>query len=315
MTNNVPSKRPDCEEMLKSMDLWALNDDDFDSANGNGFDLENERKTVLDSKLEEEKSFLHSILESKFLAIKLKMMNKKETSVLKTLDLNEKDPDFIRKFLAHLKLEEIIHSKMRSNLVDSMIVILRKYSDSIEIQQNALKTIASLFYSIEKGSIERLNPEQLVKVINITLTAMRLYPKDEQLQRSALIILYSKQILENLSSEKYTCTKLVMDTLVNFKKTDMNLMASVICTTHLKKLSIEVRSDLGSNNAYIKTLLEIIKSRVHFYSYFYLIENTLTFLVNFLVDSLNNCSIFMKLGGLDVCFNLLEVWLIKFNQN
>jgi hypothetical protein len=204
---------------------------------------------------------------------------------------------------------------MRNNLVDSMIVILRKYSDSIEIQQNALKTIASLFYSIEKGSIERLNPEQLAKVINVTLTAMKLYPKDEQLQRSALIILYSKQILENLSSEKYTCTKLVMDTLVNFKKTDMNLMASVICTTHLKELSIEVRSDLGSNNAYIKTLLEIIKSRVHFYSYFYLIENTLTVLVNFLVDSLNNCSIFMKLGGLDVCFNLLEVWLIKFNQN
>ncbi len=314
MTNNVPSKRPDCEEMLKSIHLWALNDNDFDSANENGFDLENEIKMVLDSKLEEEKSFLHSILESKFIAIKLKMMNKKESSALETLHLHEKDPGFIRKFLAHLKLHEISDSEMRNNLIDSIIVISRKYSKSIEIQQNALKPIASLFYSIENGSIERLSSEQLDKVITVTLTAMELDPKDEQLQRSALIVLYSKQILESLSSEKYKCTKLAIDTLVNFKKTDMMLMASVISTTLLAELSIEERSNLGSNNAYIKTLLEIIKSRVHFYSYFYLIENTLTVLVNFLVDSMNNCSIFMKLRGLDVCFNLLKVRRIIFDK-
>jgi Zyg-11 family protein len=299
--------------MLEAKHLWALNDDDFDSADKNGFDLENEIKMTLDSKLGE-KSFLHSILESKFIAIKLKMMNKRESSAKETIHLHEKDPDFIRNFLAHLRIHEIINSELRTNLIDSILLLLKKHSNSIDIQQNALKAFESLFYSIEKDSIECINPEQLEKVIDIILTAMELYPNHQQLQKSALIVLYNEQVLKNLT-EKYKCIKLAMDSLVNFKKTDMNLMASVICTTHLIGLSIKERSDLGSNNNYISTLLEIIKSRVHFYSYLYLIENTLSTLVNFLVDSSNNISIFMELGGLSVSFSLLEVRYNKFNQS
>jgi hypothetical protein len=136
---------------------------------------------------------------------------------------------------------------------------------------------------------------------------MELYPNDQQLQKSALIFLYSEQMQENISSQRFKCIKLAMDTLVNFKERDMNLMASIICSTHLMKLSIEEREILGSNNVYIKTLLSI----TNFYSCNDLIENTLSALVNLIVESSKNCSIFLELKGLEVSFSLLEV---KLNQ-
>jgi serine/threonine protein kinase len=314
MTDNVPGKRPDCVEILESKHLWALDGDDFDSKNENDFNSENEIKMVLDSILEE-KIFVHSILESLLITIQMKKINEGKLSNWETSILHEKTSDFIRKFLDQIKIHKIINSKLRTNLIDSILVLMRKFLDSIEIQQKALKAFASLFYSIEKDSKETLNPEQLEKVIEVTLTAMERYPNNQKLQKSALRILYSKQALKNPSSVKYKCIKLVMDSLVNFKKADMNLMASVICTTHLVDFSIKERSDLGSNNIYIATLLEMIKSRVNFYSNLYLIENSLSALVNFIVDSVSNCTIFMKLGGLNVSFSLLEVRINNFNSN
>jgi hypothetical protein len=136
---------------------------------------------------------------------------------------------------------------------------------------------------------------------------MELYPNDQQLQKSALIFLYSEQMLENISSQRFKCTKLVMNTLVNFKEKEMISMASVICSTCLMRLSIEEREILGSRNVYIKSLLNIVDS----YSYNDLIENTLSTLVNLLIDSSKNCKILVELKGFDVLFSLLEV---KLNQ-
>jgi Zyg-11 family protein len=140
---------------------------------------------------------------------------------------------------------------------------------------------------------------------------MELNPNHKELQKNSLVILYSEQILEHLSYERYKCTKLVMDSLVNFKETDMNLMASVICSTHLMKLSIKEREVLCANDIYVKTLLNFINLS----SNNDLIENTLSALVNLLVDSLNNCSKFLELKGLDVLFSLLEVRLDQFYIN
>ncbi len=293
MTNRIPSKRPTCEEILETKQKWALNDTESY--------IENEIKILLEEKLEE-KLFIYSILESKLIAIKVKMINESETFDLKELFPRVNEQDFIRKFLGHLKVNEIINHEQRINVIDSIVDLMRNYLKFIEIQENALNAIASLF--LENDSTEALNPEQIERVIEATLIAMELYPNQHQLQKNALIILYSKQIIENL---QFKCVKLAMDSMVNFKKTDMNLMASVISATHLMNLSIKERSDLGSNKIYIETLLDIIKSRVNFQTYYYLIENTLSVLVNFLVDSLNNCSIFTELEGIEVCFILLEV--------
>jgi Zyg-11 family protein len=201
---------------------------------------------------------------------------------------------------------------------------MRKYSNLFELLQSLqLNAISYLYSLIENNSVEQskllstvkenntkesINIQQPEKVVEVTLKAMELNPNHKELQKNSLVILYSEQMLENLSYERYKCTKLVMDSLVNFKETDMNLMASVICSTHLMKLSIKEREVLCANDIYIKTLLNIINLS----SNNDLIENTLSALVNLLVDSLNNCSKFLELKGLHVLFSLLEVTLDQF---
>jgi hypothetical protein len=234
MTDNVPSKRPNCQEILEKRYLWAINEDDFD--------IQTEKKLALNSRLEDE-SFIYSIIESKFIAINVKTIYRRISSI-ETLFHPENGPDFIQRNLAHLKIHKITDSKIRTEVIDSIFDLMSKNLNSIEIQQNALDAMASLYYFIETNSVELLNPNQVDKLIKATLTAMELYPNHQLLQKNALSILYSNQILENLYFDRFKCAELVMNSLVNFKKTDMNLMASVICTTHLMKLSIKERSDL-----------------------------------------------------------------------
>lgn len=294
MANRKPSKRPNCEMILEAKHLWALNQYEFD--------IENELKNFFNSKFEKKNLFIYSILELKFIAIRIEMIDKSESSVIETLNLWNSKPNFLQKLLVNLKDKRIINMEIRTNLIDSIVGLMRRYSDSIEIQLNA---IACLYSLIENDLVDRINSKQIQNAIDVTLTAMELYPNHQQLQKSSLIFLYSEQILENVSSQRYKCAKLVMDSLINFKKTDINLMASVICSTLLMELSIDERSDLGSNSIYIETILNIL--RVNDCSNHDLIENILTTLVNLLADSSKNCLIYIKLGGLEVAYTLLEV--------
>jgi Zyg-11 family protein len=312
MTNRVPSKRPNCEKILEMKELWSLNE--------NEFNIEKELNTLFESGCKGKNFLIHSILESKLISIKAKKLAKRESSALDTLCKHEDKPDLIQKFLVHLKNYRINDFELRTNLIDSVVDLMRKYSNLVEILILVLKNaIACLYSLIENDSIEqsntkvensekeKINTKQLGKIVDVTLTAMESFPHHQELQKSALIILYSEQILQILSSERYKCTKLVMDSMVNFKKTDMNSMASFICSTNLIELSINERTNLGSNYVYIRTFLDIINCRVESALNYDLIENTLTALVNFLVDSSKNCSIFLEQGGLNVCFSLLMV--------
>lgn len=312
MTNRVPAKRPYCETILEKQELWALNE--------NEFRIENGLNSLYEFGFKGKNFLIHSILESKFISLKAKKMAISESSALQTLNEFEHKPDFIQKYLVHLKNHWINDFDLRTNLIDSIVNLMRKYSNLVEVLKLVLMNSITCLYSlIENDSIEKINPKllknnkkekislkELEKVVEVTLIAMELFPNDEELQKSALIILYSEQVLQNLSSEKYKCCKLVMDSMINFKKIDMNLMASVICSTNLMEMSIKERTNLGSNYVYIKILLDVINSRVEVMNYD-LIENTLSALVNLLVDSPRNCSIFLEQGGLNVSFNLLNV--------
>jgi hypothetical protein len=317
MTNKVPAKRPNCEGILEEEKTWALHE--------NEFNIENELNLVFESEYKRNNSFILTILESKFIAIKAKNIVKRQSSALETLNNFIHKPELIQKFLAKLKNYTITNFELRTKLIDFLINLMKKYSNLAKIlNQLELNAISCLYSFIENNfiehsnqalpvieetsnKIEKISPEQLENVVEVTITAMELYPNDQQLQKSALIFLYSEQMLENISSQRFKCTKLVMDTLVNFKEKDMISMASVICSTLLMRLSIEEREILGSRNVYIKSLLNIVDS----YSYYDLIENTLSALVNLLIDSSKNCKIFVELKGFDVLFSLLEV---KLNQ-
>jgi Zyg-11 family protein len=293
MTNQLPSKRPICEVILNEKHLWALNE--------NELDIENELKSVFESGLEERNSFIYSILESKFIAISVKMIIKNDSNTIKALDVCENKPDFIRKISNHLK-DVVISNEMRTTAIDSIVGLMRKYPNFIEMQLNSIVCLYSL---IENVLEEIKNPKQIQNAIEVTLKAMELYPNHQQLQKSALIFLYSERVLDKISTERKKCTKLVMDSLINFKKSDMNFMASVICSTNLMELSIEERSELGSNVVYVRTLLNIL--RVFDNSSYDLIQNILSALVNLLSDSSINCLNFTNLGGLEVAYTLLEV--------
>jgi hypothetical protein len=55
MTNSLPVVRPDCEEILKRQNLWALKE----------IEIENELRNVLISRVMNEDNYIYSILESK----------------------------------------------------------------------------------------------------------------------------------------------------------------------------------------------------------------------------------------------------------
>jgi Zyg-11 family protein len=319
MTNKVPVKRPNCEVILKAQQSWALHETEFN--------IENELNLVFESESEFKGNnlLIHAILESKFIAIKAKKIERRQSSALETLNNFEHKLDIIEKFLVKLKNYSITNFELRTKLIDCLVNLMKKYSNSTKILNSLeLNAISCLYSFIENNSIEqsnqifpvledkleKINPKQIENVVEVMLTAMELYPNHQQLQKSALIILYSEQILDNITSESYKCTKLVMDSLVNFKDREMNLIASVICSTHFIKLSITDREVLCSSNVYIKTLLSIINSL----TYYDLIENSLSALVNLLVDSSKNCSKFLDLKGLDVSFSLLEVRLNQLNR-
>jgi Zyg-11 family protein len=311
MTNRVPNKRPDCKVILEAKQSWALNEDEFR--------IESELNSLFELGFKGTGFLIHSILESKFVAVKAKKLTRREFSALETTNNYQHNPNLIQKFLAKLKNYKITNFELRTKLIDCLVSLIRKYSNLAKIlnllELNAIYCLYSLiennskFQSAQKISEleddknDTINPDQLEKVVEVTLTAMELYPNHQQLQKSSLIILYSEQILENLTTEKYKCTKIVMDSLVNFKERDMNLMASVISSIHLIKLSIHEREILCTSDVYVKTLLNIINCN----TCYDLTENSLSALVNLLVDSSKNCSIFLELKGLDFSFSLLEV--------
>jgi hypothetical protein len=57
MTVRLPSKRPDCEDILKKKDLWALNKEEFE--------IDEKLKKELILKLVDENQIAFSILKSK----------------------------------------------------------------------------------------------------------------------------------------------------------------------------------------------------------------------------------------------------------
>jgi hypothetical protein len=93
MTNKVPAKRPNCEIILEAEQSWALNE--------NEFNIENELNPIFESEYKGKNFFLiHSILESKFIAIKAKKIERRQSFALETLNNFIHKPELIRKFLA-----------------------------------------------------------------------------------------------------------------------------------------------------------------------------------------------------------------------
>jgi Zyg-11 family protein len=140
------------------------------------------------------------------------------------------------------------------------------------------------------------------------MKAFETFPKHQQIVLNALKILCGYRILENVPFDRYKCIQLAMKTLVEFKDKDMVYMAVEICSILSSHITRNEKSNIGSNPIYIETLLNIIRFSVRLTpDYEIILLYTLSFLWNLSDLSPETCELFLRKGGLDLYFLILNV--------
>jgi hypothetical protein len=139
-------------------------------------------------------------------------------------------------------------------------------------------------------------------------------PYNQKLDLIAIRILYhlidecNDSGQQMVSFDRYKCIQLVMNSLVNFKDTDMNRMAVSICCILIRELSFEEKSNLFSNHTYVKKLLDIIESHsLQTSNPDITLNYTLSLFWSLTDESPKFCEIFVENKGLDLFFLLLKV--------
>ena len=174
-------------------------------------------------------------------------------------------------------------------------------------------------YNLTKNELgERLHPQTLRQVVDVTLEAMQSFPNHQQLQKNALLTLCSDRILQSVSFDRFRCTRLVLDSLVTFKEVAMNRMAVAICSILAAKVSTQETSHLGANPVYMEALLDIVRQRVvtSLADNDIMLKFTLSALWNLTDESPKTCSMFLSKGGMDLYLRVLQVgieWYFFFS--
>jgi hypothetical protein len=140
MNNRFPNKRPDCEVILDVEQSWTLNE--------NEFRIESELNSLFELGFKGKNFLIHSNLESKFIAIKAKKLTRREFCALETLNNSEHNPNLIQKFLAKLKNYKITNFELKTELIDCLVNLMRKYSNLAKLlnllELNVIYTLHSL---------------------------------------------------------------------------------------------------------------------------------------------------------------------------
>jgi hypothetical protein len=100
-----------------------------------------------------------------------------------------------------------------------------------------------------------------------------------------------------------------MNLLANFKDMCTNKIAVGI-SLKIKELSFEEKSNLFSNNSYVKKLLDIVESHAQQTSSTDVILNYTLFFSNLTDESSKICEIFVEKKGMDLFFLLLKIWFV-----
>ncbi|CAG2054174.1 unnamed protein product, partial [Timema podura] len=177
-------------------------------------------------------------------------------------------------------------------------------------QQFGLQMAATAcLYNLTKGDLaQKIHPNILMRVVDLTLTAMETYPNHYQLQKNTLLTLCSDRILQDVGFDKYRCAKLVMNCLCAFDDASMNRMSVAICSILAAKISTNETSLLGAQPQYMKKLLSIVRSKVETKSVDITIKFTLSALWNLTDESPTTCSVFLEEGGMALFLEVLETF-------
>jgi hypothetical protein len=293
MTQELPHIRPNCQQILKDKHLWALNE--------NEFEFENELSLILKSEENSERNFVYSILELKFIAMKNKLKTdvdsnsreEEELHIMTILNDYKHRQTLVENCLKYL-YKNILKSngyKPKTDFIDLIVILMRKHSQSFEIQIFGTACICVLLK--EELEIEKLDMNLVNKLIEVILTSMESFmesfPNNKPLFNNALIILNKLiilNLLQNASFDRYKCIKLSIDSLIKFKDMDMNRNAVIICLILVERIKFSEKKNLSSNPIYSETLLEIVESLLHSYvNYEYLIDLSLVLIHKLNIDS------------------------------
>jgi hypothetical protein len=230
-----------------------------------------------------------------------------DSQIYEPLLLHEHNPYLVQKNLLDLYNYSISYCETKINLIDSIVKIMKKYPDFIDIQ---VISIACLGIFLEK-SIQTSNVDMVEEIVGLILKAMELFSSHLLLQMNSLLalinILWNQEIVKFVPFDKFKCMQLAMDSMVLFNDTEMNDMAVEICSILSNELSIIDKTKFFIKPAYIERLLEIVRNCILLESNYFILKYSMEILSNLSDFSPKVCQLVLLKDGINLFLSVLNV--------
>jgi len=189
--------------------------------------------------------------------------------------------------------------------VDIIQLVLRcahEYPKTFLIQMAA----TACLYNLSKTELStQLHPRILSQIVEVDMNAMENFPQHRQLQKNALLTIYSLRILQQVEFDKYRLTRLVLDCLCAWGDPYMIRMSVAICSVLAAKITTQETSELGSKIKYMCKLLSIVHERTQDSMVDDTLKLTLSALWNLTDDSPQPCQVFLSENGMNLYLDVL----------
>ncbi|KAL3203573.1 hypothetical protein MRX96_011941 [Rhipicephalus microplus] len=229
-----------------------------------------------------------------------------ERQILEALRRYPDRPYYVQKSLYYLYQYTLTYSQPRVDVIKLILPGMAEHPRVLAIQMAA----TACLYNLSKGTLgQKVHPRWLRQIVDLTLTAMENFPRNQQLQKNTLLTLCSDRILQDVTFDRYHCARLVMDSLLAFDDPSMNRMSVAICSILAAKISTSETSSLGAKPEYMERLLRIVKSKLYAGEVDIMMKFTLSALWNLTDESPKTCSVFLSKGGMELFLNVLELFL------
>jgi hypothetical protein len=172
----------------------------------------------------------------------------------------ENRPTLVNNCLGYLstKMIPFLENEPINDLMDFIIILMRKRSKSIEIEVNGM----ACFEELTKHEIEfkKLDTNSINKLVEVIFESNETFPDNRILCLSANVIVSGERIILNASFHNYKWITLQMDSLVNLEDNEMNESAIIICLRLMEQIMITEKSKLNSKPLYNEILLKKVES-------------------------------------------------------
>ncbi len=99
------------------------------------------------------------------------------------------------------------------------------YNSVFAIQMAA----TACLFNLSRGEIgPKLHPRILGQIVKVDLKAMEEFPQHQQLQKNVLLTICTDRILQEVSFDKFLCSRLVLNCLCSFEEDSMKRMSVAI---------------------------------------------------------------------------------------